>query len=154
MIGLTTNLSSSMTLTNATIQAGTNPTFLGNITIQGILFIQAPNVVRFTRNVSLQGIIVANGDASNPGTNSISFEGNFASGGYPSGSQFDAIRQEQGSSILAPGFGVVLHGQLLLRQWRPGRQQPVLLGQRQRRGQRDNDQLLAERDPSSRATSR
>ena len=110
VIGPTTNLSNSMTLTNASIQAGTNPTFLGNITIQGILYIQSPNVVRFTRNVSLQGLIVAGGDVSNPGSNSIGFEGNFASSGYPTGAQFDALRAEQGSSIVAPGFGVSFTG--------------------------------------------
>jgi hypothetical protein len=110
VIGPATNLSSSMTLTNATILAGTNPTFLGNVTIQGILYIQAPNVVRFARNVSQQGIIVASGDAANPGTNRISFEGNFASGPYPADAQFDAIRNEAGSSILAPGFGVSFTG--------------------------------------------
>jgi len=110
VIGPATNLSNSMTLTNASIQAGTNPTFLGNIIVQGILFVQAPNVVRFTRNVSLQGLIVAGGDVSNPGSNAISFEGNFASSGYPTGTQFDALRAEQGSSILAPGFGVSFTG--------------------------------------------
>ena len=110
VIGPTTSLSNSMTLTNAFIQAGTNPAFLGNITIQGILFIQSPNIVRFTRNVSQQGIIVATGDVLNPGTNRIGFEGNFASGPYPAGAQFDALRSEIGSSILAPGFGVSFTG--------------------------------------------
>jgi len=110
VIGPTTNVSNSMTLTNAVIQAGTNPTFLGNITIQGVLLIQPPNVVRFTRNVSQQGIIVAGGDVLNPGTNQISFEGNFASGPYPAGAQFDALRSQAGSSILAPGFAVSFTG--------------------------------------------
>ncbi len=110
VINSTTDLSSAMTLANATIAAGTNPTFLGNITIQGILYIEAPNVVTFTGNVDQQGIIVANGDVSNAGTNSISFEGNFASAGYPAGAEFDAIRTEVGSSILAPGFAVSFTG--------------------------------------------
>jgi len=110
VIGPTTNLANSMTLVNASIQAGANPTFLGNVTIQGILFIEAPNVVRFTQNVSQQGIIVASGDVSNPAANRISFEGNFASGPYPAGTPFDALRREQGSSIVAPGFGVSFSG--------------------------------------------
>jgi len=110
VIDSTSNLGSGMTLANATIAAGTNPTFLGNITIQGVLYIEAPNVVTFTRNVAQQGLIIAEGDVHSPGTNAISFAGNFASGGYPSGSQFDAIRQEQGSSILAPGFAVSFTG--------------------------------------------
>jgi len=97
------------TLPNALIRAGTNPTFTGNgaITIQGILYIEAPNVVTFSKQVSLQGLIVAE---PNPGPNGLNFGGNFASTGYPSGSQFDAIRQEQGSSILAPGSAVTFTG--------------------------------------------
>jgi Tfp pilus assembly protein PilX len=110
VIDKTTNLSTSMTLVNGVIRAGTNPIFLGNVTIQGILFIEPPNQVTFTRNVSLQGIIVGDGDANKAGTNQISFAGNFASGPYPSGTQFDAIRKEIGSSILAPGFGVSFTG--------------------------------------------
>ena len=110
VIDKVTDLSNSMTLVNAVGRAGTNPIFLGNVVIQGILFIEQPNQATFTRNVSLQGIIVANGDASAPGTNQISFAGNFASGPYPSDSQFDAIRKEIGSSILAPGFGVSFTG--------------------------------------------
>ncbi|OHB67481.1 MAG: hypothetical protein A2Y76_09960 [Planctomycetes bacterium RBG_13_60_9] len=105
-----TDFNSSMTLANAVIPAGMNPTFLGNVILQGILLIEQPNVVTFGRNVELQGLIVAEGDAYNPGANAISFQGNFASSGYPSGSQFDAIRQEVGSSILAPGFGVSFTG--------------------------------------------
>ncbi|MGE5296529.1 MAG: hypothetical protein ACM3VT_17050 [Solirubrobacterales bacterium] len=109
-IGPASNVSLSMTLTNATIRAGTNPTFLGNVIIQGILFVESPNVVTFTRNVALEGLIVAEGNVLNPGTNKISFQGNFASGAYPAGSQFDAIRSRTGSSILAPGFGVSFTG--------------------------------------------
>jgi Tfp pilus assembly protein PilX len=107
------DLSGTTTWTNAVIAAGTNPTFEGNTTFQGILYIEAPNIVTFGGNVTLQGMIVADGDPANPGTNLISFgdpnsskPSNFASGPYPPGSQFDAIRSEQGSCILAPGFEV------------------------------------------------
>ena len=98
------------TLVNQVIPAGMNPTFTGSVTVQGILFIEQPNVVTFAKNVELQGLIVADGNAANPGTNAIKFEGNFSSGPYPADSQFDAIRQEQGSSIIAPGFGVSFTG--------------------------------------------
>jgi hypothetical protein len=36
--------------------------------------------------------------------------GNFASGPYPPGVEFDAIRQEVGSSIVAPGFAMSFQG--------------------------------------------
>jgi hypothetical protein len=110
VIDSSTSTSSSMTLANATIRSGTNPTFTGNVTIQGILYIESPNVVTFNRNVSLQGLIVADGDVQSPGTNGITFAGNFESGPYPSGSQFDAMRSYVGSVILAPGFGLSFTG--------------------------------------------
>ncbi len=105
---------SSITLANAMIHHGTNPKFPGNITIQGILYIEAPNTVTFSRNTTVQGMIVAEGDAANPATNQINFgdpmqpsvPSNFSSGPYPPGAQFDAIRGEVGSCILAPGFAV------------------------------------------------
>jgi len=99
-----TDISGGMTLTNATIEAGTNPTFEGNITIEGILFVESPNIITFSKNVALNGMIVGDGDPDNPGTNNISFLGNFATNPCPSGAEFDAIRSETGSSILAPGF--------------------------------------------------
>jgi hypothetical protein len=101
-----------VTLINARIKAGTNPTFSGNgsVTIQGILYIESPNVVTFAKNVSLQGLVVAEGDPNNLTGNALKFQANFASGGYPTGTQFDALRSLQGSSILAPGSAVSFTG--------------------------------------------
>jgi Tfp pilus assembly protein PilX len=110
IIDSSSDLSKGMILANATIEAGSNPYFDGSVIIQGILLIESPNIVTFGRNVALQGIIVADGDLENPGTNKIDFLGNFASGPYPSGSDFDAIRQEVGSSIVAPGFAASFQG--------------------------------------------
>lgn len=107
-----TDVSGGITLVNARIKGGTNPVFDGSVTIQGILFIESPNKVTFTRNVALQGLIVADGDVHNPdpGSNSIDILGNFASQPYPDGMEFDAIRQEEGSSIIAPGFFTTFAG--------------------------------------------
>ena len=110
VIKSSTDITDSMTLTNAKIKAGTNPNFEGNITIDGILYIEQPNIVTFERNVALNGMIVGDGDAYNPGTNSISFIGNFEAHSYPSGAEFDAIRSETGSSIVAPGFSASFSG--------------------------------------------
>ncbi len=120
VITATTDLSGATTTwANARIAAdsGTEEkplTFGGNVIIQGILYIEAPNIVMFPKNITLEGMIVAEGDVNNPGTNAINFgdpsqpkvPSNFTSGPYPPGPQFDAIRQEQGSCILAPGFAV------------------------------------------------
>jgi hypothetical protein len=103
---------SHITLTNATIAAGTNPVFEDSVIIEGVLFIESPNVLTFERNVALQGIIVGNGDLVNPDTtaNRIDILGNFAGQTYPSGAEFDAIRTEEGSSIVAPGFAMTFAG--------------------------------------------
>lgn len=110
IIDFMSDLSQDMTLKNATIEAGTNPHFGGRLTIQGILLVKSPNVVTFERDVDLQGLIVAEGKAGNPGTNRIDFYGNLSSGPYPDGVEFDAIRGEVGSSILAPGFATSFQG--------------------------------------------
>ncbi|MHC4726946.1 MAG: PilX N-terminal domain-containing pilus assembly protein [Planctomycetota bacterium] len=106
-----TDTTNSMTLTNASIKAGTDPNFDGNIIIEGILYIKQPNVVTFNGNVDSRGMIVAEGDPNFAGpNNSISFLGNFATNPIPAGVQFDAIRQEEGSSILAPACSVTFAG--------------------------------------------
>ena len=103
---------SHITLTNATIAAGTNPVFEDSVIIEGVLFIESPNVLTFERNVALQGLIVGDGDLDDPDTlaNRIDILGNFASQSYPTGSEFDAIRQEEGTSIVAPGFAATFAG--------------------------------------------
>ncbi len=105
-----TDLSKGMTVTNGIIAAGTNPTFAGSVIIEGILFIEPSNVVTFGRNVDLRGIIVADGDVDDPGANRINFEGNFGTNPLPGDAEFDAIRGEVGSSIIAPGFGASFSG--------------------------------------------
>ena len=110
LIDSSTDLDVNNILVNCRIAAGTNPVFPKSVTLQGILYIESPNVVTFTRNVALEGLIVAEGDLANPGTDKIDFLGNFASGPYPSGVEFDAIRQEEGSSIIAPGFAATFAG--------------------------------------------
>jgi len=110
IIDSSTDLSKGMTITNGVIQAGTNPCFEGSVTIQGILFIEQPNLVTFGRNVNLKGIIIADGDVNNPGTNSLNFMGNFDTDPFPPDPQFDVMRQETGASIIAPGFGAFFGG--------------------------------------------
>jgi len=99
------------TLINCTIAAGTNPVFPKSVIIDGILLIESPNIVTFTQNVALNGIIVGQGDpTADPAPDRIDILGNFASGPYPAGAEYDAIRAEDGSSIVAPGFGMSFQG--------------------------------------------
>ncbi|UCG55951.1 MAG: pilus assembly PilX N-terminal domain-containing protein [Phycisphaerales bacterium] len=112
LVDSSTDVSKAIILTNATIKGGTNPTFGGSVTIQGILLIESPNKVTFGRNCTLQGLIVADGDIDNPepGTNRIDFLGNFDTAPYPSDPEFDAIRDEVGCSIIGPGFATAFGG--------------------------------------------
>ena len=110
VIDSSTDLTKGMTVTNATIAAGTNPHFESSVIIQGVLVIEAPNEVTFGRNVNLQGIIIADGDVNCPATNKIDFLGNFDTDPFPPDAQFDVMRHETGASIIAPGFGATFAG--------------------------------------------
>ena len=132
-----------------------------NVIIQGILYIEAPNVVTFATNTTVQGMIVAEGDVNNPGTNQINFgdpatpkvPSNFSSGPYPAGALFDALREEEGSCILAPGFTVSFWKNFAGDQRRHRGQRSAFRQERQRHRQRNLDQLLGRRRPTSTATS-
>ncbi|MBN1555007.1 MAG: pilus assembly PilX N-terminal domain-containing protein [Phycisphaerae bacterium] len=100
--------SGNKTFTNIRIPAGTNPTFAGNITLKGVIFVETPNDVTFAGNLSLQGIIVT----EDPGSyatadNKLKFTGNTSLQGVetlPDQPEFAGLRDMPGASILAPGF--------------------------------------------------
>jgi hypothetical protein len=104
------------TLTNMILPAdmGTsmNPyKFAGGTVINGILYIESPNVIDFTGNVTVNGMIVAEGSFDdNSGVNKLDFTGSVDSLGLPADSQFDAMRQETGTFLLAPGFALSFTG--------------------------------------------
>jgi len=101
-------------LENIIVPPNTNPTFSGHATIRGIVYIETPNIVTFTGQSDVTGIIVGNGDPTDDSaTNSISFRGNVNSwpvGDLPSDPQFDGIRDEVGTFVIAPGFHVSFGG--------------------------------------------
>lgn len=107
--------SGNLSFKNIRIKAGTNPTFSGNITLQGVVYIEQPNKVTFTGNLSFTGVI-ATQDATAPGSynnNTITFTGNFSDAGVetlPDNSDFHTLRQMPGAALLAPGFGVSFTG--------------------------------------------
>jgi cytoskeletal protein CcmA (bactofilin family) len=102
-------------LTNICIAANTNPTFTGNTTLYGVIYIKAPNKVTFQGNVQITGVVVTDDATGAPlNTNTITFGGNVDS--YPvenlvgDANNFPAIRAMTGTSILAPGFDLTLNG--------------------------------------------
>ena len=98
---------------NVLIPAGTNPLF-GAVTFRGIVFIEAPNIVRFGGNTEITGIIVGNGDLNdNSGTNQIWFTGTVTSYpviDLPEEPQFEQLRDETGTFLMAPGFKAIFWG--------------------------------------------
>lgn len=126
-IDATSDTTTNATYENVRIAAGTNPHFSGDVQLNGIIFIETPNVVTFSGNVDITGIIVGDGDVTdNSATNQINITGNISSqavdtevldengvstGEYVlSGSQFDGIREETGTFMMVPGFAVSMGG--------------------------------------------
>ena len=109
-----TIIDSCAVLNNVTIKANTNPTFAGHVTINGVLFIEQPNVVTFAGQATVRGIIVGDGDVgSSEPNNKLVFSGQVecldVSG--LTGAEFDGIKEQTGTFILAPGFSAQFSGQ-------------------------------------------
>jgi len=108
VIDSSTDVTAKATYTNVRIAPGTNPTFTNSIAIKGIMLIETPNVVTFAGNVDITGIIVGDGDyQDNSGTNKIDIKGTVMSypvSALPLEAQFEGVRQETGTFMLAPGF--------------------------------------------------
>ncbi len=109
-----TDTTADATFENIRILAGTNPTFSGYVTLKGVVFVQTPNVVTFTGTADVIGIIVGDGNIEdNSGTNSISFQGDIHSEPVtelPDEAQFQGIKDETGTFLMAPGFHVSFGG--------------------------------------------
>jgi hypothetical protein len=93
---------------NIRIKANTNPTF-DNVTIQGIMYIEAPNQIYFNNNVAFTGVMVADDPpAGSPDSaNYIYFKNNMTFNGVeqlPNTWEFAEVKKLKGASILCPGF--------------------------------------------------
>jgi len=109
-----TDTTSDATFENVRIVAGTNPTFSGHVTLKGVVFIETPNVVTFTGGSTVTAIIVGDGSLEDDsGTNQIKFDGNVEShcvSELPNEAQFEGLRDETGTFIVAPGFHLSFGG--------------------------------------------
>ncbi len=108
----TFDANSSVVLENIRIPAGKNPTFSANVTLNGIIFIETPNVVTFNGNATVTGIIVGDGDLNdNSKTNQLRFLGTVDSRPVTQlPDEFGLLKSETGTFIIAPGFGVSFGG--------------------------------------------
>ena len=114
LVDSSTATNGNRTFENIRIAAGTNPTFSGNITINGVVYIESPNVVSFSGNTTLTGVVVAEGNLQSPNpSDSINFTGNLTSrcaGQLPAGAAFDGLRDKTDTFVLAPGFALNFSG--------------------------------------------
>jgi hypothetical protein len=108
VVDSSTSTSGNITFENIRIAAYTDPTFSGNININGIVFIESPNLVNFSGNTIITGVIVAAGDKDSPMIDDkLNFSGNLTALGVENLSDdpaFDGLRDLTGTAILAPGF--------------------------------------------------
>ena len=101
------------TFENARIVAGANPSFSGNTTIKGILFIETPNTVTFSGNTTITGMIIAAEPPDEPQPCSLKFTGNTtvrAVDQLPMDAKFDQVRELTGVFLLAVGFDTQFSG--------------------------------------------
>jgi Tfp pilus assembly protein PilX len=103
-----------LNLSNIRIPAGTNPTFSGNLTVTGIVYVESPNKVTFSGNTNLCGAIVCETPAVDSlSANYLRFTGNMNVSGVenlPAGAQYDGLRGMTGSFLLAPGYSAQFSG--------------------------------------------
>lgn len=99
-------------LKNVRIPAGSNPTFDGNVTIQGVLYIESPNTVTFAGNATMQGFLVFQKANTTTSQDVIAASGNFTYGNLPDDAEFDPLRTITGISMLAPTASLRLSGNL------------------------------------------
>lgn len=109
-----TGSSGNLTLSNVRIPPNSNPTFSGNLTIFGVVYIQSPNKVNFAGNTNLIGCVICETPAvNNLNNNQVKFTGNLTTSGVenlPAGSQYDGLRDLTGSFLLGPGFSAQFSG--------------------------------------------
>ena len=133
---VTGDVTGNQTLSNIRIPAGTNPTFDGNITLYGVVYVESPNQVTFKGNTNVCGIIVTEEPpVENLSLNKIDFKGNLNVSGVENlsdDSRYDGLRDQTGTFMLAPGFktifkkpfgvisGSIAAGQLIFKNYAQG----------------------------------
>ena len=98
---------------NLRIPAGTNPNFTSDVVLNGVVYIEAPNDVKFEGKCTINGIVVTEESGEPISTCQLRFAGHVEAGGVealPETSEFADVKEQTGTFILAPGFGVTFAG--------------------------------------------
>lgn len=95
---------------NIRVPANAGATFDASDAIEGILYVESPNVVTFSGNVTVRGVIVFE-NANDPSVNVLTFQGNVTPSAMPDTAEYAALRaRAAGLAIAAPTASVVLSG--------------------------------------------
>jgi hypothetical protein len=101
------------TISNVRIPAGMNPVFSSDVTLNGVVHIEAPNIVQFAGHTTINGLIVTD-DSNQPLEDcQLRFAATVDATGVevlPDTEEFAAVKEQTGSFLLAPGFGVTFTG--------------------------------------------
>ena len=114
VIDSNSTLSDYSVMNNVTIAANTNPTFASDVRINGVLFVEQPNKVKFSGKVDIYGVIVGNSEVGAVSTDSsFEFAGKATSHDATTltGAEFEGIKDEAGTFLMAPGSYVDFAGQ-------------------------------------------
>ena len=101
------------TYTNTYIPPNTNPRFTGGTTINGVLYIQTPNIVTFKGSASVNGVIMTDTTGSyDPVNNQIVFGGNLNVSPLSNldPTVYGGLTKLTGSFLLAPNYAVSMTG--------------------------------------------
>lgn len=99
---------------NVVLEANTDFTFASKTEIKGVLYIKSPNKVNFAGQLIVTGLIVCEGDYENPiSGDSLTFSGQVICMDTSTlvGEEYDGIKDETGTFLLAPGFETDFSGQ-------------------------------------------
>ena len=102
------------TYRNTIVPANTNPSFNGDTTIEGVMYVKYPNRLKFLAKAVIKGVIVVENGAKASPNNTIDFGGGIEAYGMdtlPDYSSFpEGMKKLRGSVLLAPGYAVTLRG--------------------------------------------
>lgn len=109
-----TDFAGTTTFTNILIKAGTNPTFSGDKVLEGVIYVEAPNVVKFTGSVVIKGVVATQDGGTHPLDDcSLTFVGNVSVPGVSAladTAEYTEVKKLTGTAILAPGFSAEFKG--------------------------------------------
>jgi len=98
---------------NVRIAAGTNPVFAKDVSLNGVIYVEAPNIVQFEAKATINGLIATEESGLPLESCQLRFAGRVEASGVdtlPDTPEFTLVKEQTGTFIAAPGFGVTFSG--------------------------------------------